>query len=74
MSHYDKSYSYVEMMDAFHAGRSSMFNEQPDNWTWAMEWIDEYTKSRDKDEEIRRIDTIVEAEQEALELTQEEND
>lgn len=74
MSHYEKKYSYVEMMDAYHAGRLSMLNLQSEEWTWALEWIDLYTESREKDEETKRIDTIVEAEQDDLQTNQEEND
>ena len=69
MSNYDKNYSYVEMMDAFHAGRKSMLDEiqfsiKPESGTWALQWIDEYAKSRDSDLEIREIDNRVEQEME----------
>ena len=79
MSHYDKNYSYVEMIDAFHSGRKSMLYEiqfaiKPELGTWALEWLNEYTKARDNDEETKRIDTIVEAEQEKELLNDESND
>ncbi len=66
MSSYDKNYSYVEMLDAFHAGRLSVINNvQAESGTWALVWIDEYTKARDSDLETREIDDRMEAEQEA---------
>lgn len=65
MSSHDKNYSYAEMMDAFHAGRFSIINElHAESGTWALQWIDEYTKARDKDMETREIDNQVEAEME----------
>lgn len=69
MSDYDKDYSYVEMMDAFHAGRKSMLDEilfaiKPESGTWALQWIADYTDSRDKDLETRAIDNRVEQEEE----------
>lgn len=65
MSSHDKNYSYAEMMDAFHAGRLSVIDEiQVESGTWALQWIDEYTKSRDKDLETRAIDNQVEQEEE----------
>lgn len=71
---YDKNYSYTEMMDAFHAGRLSVINEiHAESGTWALQWIDEYTKARDMDEDTRRIDTMVEAEQDDTELSNDES-